>query len=234
MRNYQPIGYINSCFKETFATPRQPSVARCSYATLEILPQFRPQDSLKGLEQFSHLWLIFDFHEVIGTKFVATVHPPRLQGKGMGVFATRSPHRPNNIGLSLVKLDKIEKNILYLSGVDLLDKTPVLDIKPYLPNADKAPGAKAVWVSENKFPKLTVKIPPGVKETITAFEGENSKRFIKLLNQMFSQDITACKDKWEITKRLKNGLKLGGYKVKFSLDNSVLTVTEILSMKDEK
>ncbi|XP_035220251.1 tRNA (adenine(37)-N6)-methyltransferase-like isoform X2 [Stegodyphus dumicola] len=134
-----PIGHISSCFNTKNGIPRQPSLCSAAKATLKIENSIftNPEHSLIGLDEFSHIWVLFVFHENKKQNSVkAKVHPPRLNGASVGVFSTRSPHRPCAIGLSLVKLDKIEGSILFLSGIDILDKTPVLDIKPYIPFYD--------------------------------------------------------------------------------------------------
>jgi tRNA-Thr(GGU) m(6)t(6)A37 methyltransferase TsaA len=136
-----PIGTISSCYKEKFGIPRQPGLVPEARATLELRPPFDRPEAFRGLEAFSHVWLIFLFHQNINSTWKPTVRPPRLGGNHrLGVFATRSPFRPNFLGLSAVKLERIEirrsRVVLHLAGVDLLDGTPVLDIKPYLPYAD--------------------------------------------------------------------------------------------------
>lgn len=138
-----PIGYVRSCFKEKFAIPRQPSLAPAARGVLELLPPFDSGDAVAGLEQVSHLWLLFLFHQALESKPRLKVRPPRLGGNRMvGVFATRATHRPNGIGQSVVRLDKVEPGQLFISGIDLLDGTPVLDIKPYVPYADALPDAR--------------------------------------------------------------------------------------------
>ncbi|PIS11675.1 MAG: tRNA (N6-threonylcarbamoyladenosine(37)-N6)-methyltransferase TrmO [Bdellovibrio sp. CG10_big_fil_rev_8_21_14_0_10_47_8] len=141
----QKIGVIASCYKDKFGTPRQPGLAPSSWARLQIDREWQPELALAGLEGFSHLWLIFQFHQNTDLRYHAKVHPPRLGGQSMGVFATRSPHRPNPIGLSLVKIEAIEKDSILLSGVDVIDGTPVLDIKPYLPEVEAIPQARSGW-----------------------------------------------------------------------------------------
>ncbi|XP_071794231.1 tRNA (adenine(37)-N6)-methyltransferase-like [Asterias amurensis] len=134
-----PIGYIKSCFKSKNGTPRQPSVCTFSRAKLTILKAAfpNPQHCIQGLDKFSHVWILFVFHKNGGGKFTkAKVKPPRLDGAKVGVFSTRSPHRPNPIGLTLAKLDRIQGDTLHLSGVDIIEGTPVLDIKPYVPSYD--------------------------------------------------------------------------------------------------
>lgn len=132
-----PVGIVRSCFKEKFAIPRQPQLAPAARGVLELLPPFDQGDAVAGLEQVSHVWLLFLFHQALEDKPRLKVRPPRLGGnKSMGVFATRATHRPNGIGQSVVRLEGVEPGRLLLSGIDLLDGTPVLDIKPYVPYAD--------------------------------------------------------------------------------------------------
>ena len=132
-----PIGFMRSCFKEKFAIPRQPQLAPAARGVLELVAPFDQGDAVQGLEQVSHVWLLFLFHQALEDKPRLKVRPPRLGGnQSMGVFATRATHRPNGIGQSVVKLDRVEAGRLWLSGIDLLDGTPVLDVKPYVPYAD--------------------------------------------------------------------------------------------------
>ncbi|WP_116826628.1 tRNA (N6-threonylcarbamoyladenosine(37)-N6)-methyltransferase TrmO [Pseudomonas syringae] len=135
--NVSPVGFVRSCFKEKFAIPRQPQLAPAARGVLELAAPFDQGEAVQGLEQVSHVWLLFLFHQALEDKPRLKVRPPRLGGnQSMGVFATRATHRPNGIGQSVVKLDKVEPGRLWLSGIDLLDGTPVLDIKPYVPYAD--------------------------------------------------------------------------------------------------
>lgn len=136
-----PVALIHSGYKEKFGIPRQPGLASSMTATLELLPPCDDADTIRGLEQCSHIWLIFVFSACVGKGWSPLVRPPRLGGNDkLGVFATRSPFRPNPIGLSPVRLDGIRYEqgtvLLDVSGADLLDQTPILDIKPYLPYSD--------------------------------------------------------------------------------------------------
>lgn len=132
-----PVGILRSCFKEKFAIPRQPQLAPAARGVLELLPPFDDGSAVAGLEQVSHVWLLFLFHQALEDTPRLKVRPPRLGGnRSLGVFATRATHRPNGIGQSVVKLERVEPGRLHLSGIDLLDGTPVLDIKPYVPYAD--------------------------------------------------------------------------------------------------
>ncbi|XP_039090775.1 tRNA (adenine(37)-N6)-methyltransferase isoform X2 [Hyaena hyaena] len=134
----EPVGYLESCFSAKNGTPRQPSVCSLSRACLRIRKSIfnNPEHSLMGLEQFSHVWILFVFHKNGHLSCKAKVQPPRLNGAKTGVFSTRSPHRPNAIGLTLAKLEKVEGGAIYLSGIDMIHGTPVLDIKPYIAEYD--------------------------------------------------------------------------------------------------
>lgn len=137
-----PVGFVRSCFKEKFAIPRQPQLAPAARGVLELVAPFNQGEAVQGLEQVSHVWLLFLFHQALEDTPRLKVRPPRLGGnRSMGVFATRATHRPNGIGQSVVRLERVEPGKLWLSGIDLLDGTPVLDIKPYVPYADSVAGA---------------------------------------------------------------------------------------------
>jgi len=143
---FEQIGVVHSPFKEKFGVPRQPGLVPQIQATLELLPPYDRAEAVSGLEGYSHVWVQFLFHKAQRDEWQPTVRPPRLGGnRRVGVFASRSPFRPNPIGLSVVKLEGVDcsggKVVLELSGVDLVDGTPVLDIKPYVPYVDSIPGA---------------------------------------------------------------------------------------------
>ena len=145
----EPIGFIESCYRDKFGTPRQPGLVKKAWARLKIRADLQPEESLAGLEGFSHVWLVWVFHQnKTSSRFHAKVHPPRLEGKTMGLFATRTPHRPNPIGLSLVELIAVEKDGIVVAGADLVDGTPILDIKPYLPEVESIPDARSGWPQE--------------------------------------------------------------------------------------
>lgn len=138
----KPIGYVRSCFKEKFAIPRQPLLAPAAQGCIELLAPFDQPEAVIGLEGISHIWVIFIFHKTLESAPRLKVRPPRLGGnKSIGVFASRATHRANGIGQSAVRLDRVEAGRLWISGIDLLDGTPVLDIKPYVPYADSLPDA---------------------------------------------------------------------------------------------
>lgn len=144
---FEAIGLVRSPFKEKFGIPRQPRLARHARATLEFLPPFDHPDCVRGLAGFSHVWLTFVFHQHVGRDWTPLIRPPRLGGNDkLGVFASRSTFRPNPLGLSLVELVAVEPGRLVLAGVDLLDGTPVLDVKPYIPFSDSAADARSELV----------------------------------------------------------------------------------------
>jgi tRNA-Thr(GGU) m(6)t(6)A37 methyltransferase TsaA len=158
-----PIGTVRSCFGGKFGVPRQPGLCPGAWGSLVLHEPFRSENAIRGIEGFSHLWLIFGFHETLAQGWKPTVRPPRLGGnRRVGVFASRSTFRPNGLGLSLVRLEGIDRDCpeapaLLLGGLDLIDGTPVYDIKPYLPYAEAVPDASAGF-AESGIPRLAVEI----------------------------------------------------------------------------
>jgi tRNA (adenine37-N6)-methyltransferase len=152
----EAIGVIKSCYRDKFGTPRQPGLSQSSFAEIILDKKWQPENALQGLEGFSHLWVIFHFHQNKLGRYHAKVHPPRLSGDSIGLFATRSPHRPNPMGLSVVKIEKIENGVITVSGVDFVDNTPVFDLKPYLPEVESIPTAKSGWTMDRQAPKWQV------------------------------------------------------------------------------
>lgn len=155
----QPVAHIRSPFAEKFGVPRQGNLAPHVISEIVFEPGFRCEDCVRGLEQFSHLWLIWQFH-CNGSTWHPTVRPPRLGGNTrLGVFATRSPFRPNGLGLSVVKLVSVEPGpVLRVSGADMVDGTPIFDIKPYVPYSDAIPDAAAGF-TETPWEPLEVRLP---------------------------------------------------------------------------
>lgn len=189
---YTPIGTLRSCFGEKFGTPRQAGLVPHAPASIELLPPYDVPEAIKGLSQFSHIWIIYLFDRVAGRPWHATVRPPRLGGnRRVGVFATRSNFRPNPIGLSVVKLDAIECQagsvVLHVSGADVIDNTPVLDIKPYLPYADSRPDASASYATEPPARALTVRLAPEV-ERFCDLRNETHPRLREVLVEALSLD----------------------------------------------
>lgn len=189
----QPIGYIRSCFPEKFGIPRQAGLVAEARATLKLLPPFDTPEAVRGLEGFSHLWLIFVFHGHLDSGWKPTVRPPRLGGnKRLGVFATRSPFRPNPIGLSAVALEGINttggRTRLHLGGADLLDGTPVLDIKPYLPYADALADARGGFAAERPDAPLEVDFAPQALARCRELEKSGYPMLEGLVRQVLGQD----------------------------------------------
>jgi tRNA-Thr(GGU) m(6)t(6)A37 methyltransferase TsaA len=152
--HFQQIGHVESCFKERFGTPRQPGIVPLARAQLVIQKEF--MGALEGLESFSHLWVIFVFHQNTNKTVKLKIHPPRLKGEKIGVFASRSPHRPNPIGLSVVRVLNIEGNIVTVGGVDFIEGTPILDLKPYLVSFDSVSEASQGWLGAKPLEKMPV------------------------------------------------------------------------------
>ena len=177
-----PIGIIHSPFKEKFTIPRQPGLIAVP-ATLEFYFPYGNAQAFLGLSQFSHLWVIFLFHKTAqaSEKFKSTVRPPRLGGNmRQGVFATRSPYRPNNIGLSLVKIESIEKNKIIITGGDFLDQTPILDIKPYIKEIECVPEANSTWIDVIPKKNLIVAFEQSVRDQLSELEYKYLKEILAL------------------------------------------------------
>ena len=182
---FEPIGIIHSCFKEKFGIPRQAGLVKSAAATLELLPPYNVEEALRGIEEFSHLWIIFAFHESVCEKFQPMVRPPRLGGNvRKGVFATRAPFRPNPIGLSVVELKNVNGTTLELAGGDFLDGTPVLDIKPYIPYADSIPDAHGGFAHAAPEAPNTVTFSPDAEQIFQTLEKPQQQ----LIKDMLSHD----------------------------------------------
>lgn len=190
---FNPIGVIDSCYKEKFGIPRQAGLVTEAKATLELIPPYQHEDIIRELENFSHLWLVFVFHRIDPTHWKPTVRPPRLGGnKRVGVFASRSPYRPNPIGLSLVELTAIYQKkkhiVLELQGCDLLDKTPILDIKPYIPYADSVSNAKSAYAPSAPKAMMAVKFSECAEQQCNQRQQALNTDLKKLITQILQQD----------------------------------------------
>ncbi|MEW5248237.1 tRNA (N6-threonylcarbamoyladenosine(37)-N6)-methyltransferase TrmO [Microbulbifer sp. 2201CG32-9] len=188
--NLEPIAQVHSCFGEKFGVPRQSLLADASRAAIELLPPLNVSDAVAGLEAHSHLWVIFQFHQAAG-QWSTKVRPPRLGGnRKLGVLATRSPFRPNNIGLSVVRLLQVRtspKVMLIVGGIDLVDGTPVLDIKPYIPYADALEGAHSAFA--DRAPAVVdVDIPAEVRAKAAAYRDDWGTDLPRLIEQVLAQN----------------------------------------------
>ncbi len=190
---FEPIGIARTPFTQRFGIPRQPGLVPEARGVIKLAPDADFVHALKGLEEFSHIWVIFVFHSHGGNKWKPTIRPPRLGGKEKkGVLSSRSPHRPNPIGLSVVELDRIDLKAkggveIHVKGVDLLDGTPILDIKPYLPYADSVPEANSGWASE-EIKKTPVEFEPEALKKIAIAEASGTKGLKDLIEQLLTID----------------------------------------------
>ena len=164
----RPIAYARNGFTDKFGIPRQVGEQTCLRTRIVFRPPYRSEDAVRGIEAFSHLWLIWGFHEVPATEHPSlTVRPPRLGGNTrVGVFATRSPFRPNPLGLSCVKIAGISNGCITVLGADLADGTPIYDIKPYLPYADAHPQARGGYTDSVDWQPLQVELPESLRQAL--------------------------------------------------------------------
>jgi len=188
--SFEQIGVIRSPYKEKFAVPRQPGLVQHGNGELHLLPPYNQADAVRGLEDFSHLWVLFVFHQTMEGGWRPTVRPPRLGGNArMGVFATRSTFRPNPVGMSLVELKGVrchkDRVILQLGSLDLVDGTPVVDIKPYLPFAEALPDAQASYAQQAPVASVSISFTAELESQFPVIE----KRYPNL--RSFIADVLA-------------------------------------------
>ena len=218
----KPIAYIQTDFKEKFGIPRQSGRTGNLTAKIVFLPEYRVKEALREIEGFSHLWLLFDFSLAHRKEWSATVRPPRLGGnRRVGVFASRSPFRPNPIGLSCVELLKVEHtetdgDVLIVTGADLLDGTPILDIKPYLPFADSIPNATSGYAGEHQHDCLEVDFPAELMEIIP------EEKRTGLLRCLSDDPRPSYQDDGR-----EYGMRFADFEIKFTVKNALLTVTSV-------
>lgn len=220
------IAHIYTDFPEKFGIPRQSGLVESLCGKIVFEPEFRNPDAFHGLEGFSHIWLLWKFSQNHRTNWSATVKPPRLGGnKRMGVFATRSPFRPNDIGLSCVKLERIEFTkeegpVLYVRGADLMDRTPIYDIKPYLAYADAHPDATEGFAGTVKEHRLLVDFP---EKFLSVFPAEKQQAIVEVL----SQDPRPA---YQEDPEHRYGVSFAGYDVRFYVKGQNLTVCEVVKL----
>ena len=230
--NVEPIGILRTCFHDKFGIPRQPGLCPSAWGVLEFNEAYRSLEAVRGLAGFSHLWLIFGFHGTEAQGWHPTVRPPRLGGnERVGVFASRSTFRPNGLGLSLVKLDRIEEQdsgglhapVIHVSGVDLMDGTPVFDIKPYLPYAEAIPDAEAGYASE-PIARLEVHIEDGASDSFAEIESRSQQ----IIREVLSIDPRPAASTKGADKAY--GVKVCGLNVRFRIDGRICYVFQIEQM----
>ena len=217
-----PIGYVRSDFQEKFGIPRQSGRAPSLIARVVLYPPYASEEAFREIDGFSHLWLLFDFSATRREGWSATVRPPRLGGnERMGVFATRSPFRPNNIGLSSVKLERVERTesgvSLIVSGADLLDGTPVFDIKPYLPFTDCIQNATGGYAEQGETHRLNVECASSLLEKLP-------KEKQKGLMECLADDPRPA---YKNEPNRVYGMCFSNFQIRFTVNNETLTVIEI-------
>ncbi|MBQ8295852.1 MAG: tRNA (N6-threonylcarbamoyladenosine(37)-N6)-methyltransferase TrmO [Clostridia bacterium] len=220
----KPIAFIRNDLKEKFGIPRQSGRAPALISEIVFLPEYACDEAFRDIEGFSHLWLIFDFSLAHAEKFSPTVRPPRLGGNHrVGVFASRSPFRPNHLGLSCVKLEQVKKGeqgvVLAVSGADLLDGTPIYDVKPYLPFADCRTEATSGYAQQGENHRLKVHFPPQLLNVIPEEKREG-------LLQCLSDDP---RPSYQTDPSRVYGMRFGCWEIKFTATADELRVCSVAS-----
>ena len=220
-----PVAHIRSDFPTKFGIPKQSGLSQALEARVVFCPEYRSADAVRGLEEFSHIWLLWQFSAAVreGETFSPTVRPPRLGGNTrMGVFATRSPFRPNALGLSSVKLEAIEQRpdvgpVLIVRGADLMDGTPIYDIKPYIPYADCHPDAAEGFTGQTRTHHLEVSCPEALWQTVP--EADRAA-----LQGVLASDP---RPSYQHDPQRVYGMEFAGLEVHFTVDGAQLTVRDI-------
>jgi tRNA-Thr(GGU) m(6)t(6)A37 methyltransferase TsaA len=227
------IGVLESCFKEKFGAPRQPGLVPHSRAKLKIKAEFIPEQSLKGLAEFSHVWLLSYFNLNTNKIFLSTVHPPRLKGKTVGVFASRSPHRPSPIGLSAARLLRVEGDTLHLAEIDLVDGTPILDVKPYIPGYDRVESATEGWtnVADELF---EVVFSPAAETEVHRRLAMGQTGLRDLIKEVLKRDLRNPRDRSQMKEGKDLGFFLYDCDVHFEVRGKTATVTRITPAHESK
>ena len=226
--NIEPIAYFRSPLTSKFGIPRQSGLVPDLSGHIVFTPEFRHEEAIRGLEEFDYLLIIWEFSQAVlpdGRQNVAlTVRPPRLGGnKRVGVFASRSPFRPNSLGLSSVRIDRIEMTsdrgpVIHVLGADLMDGTPIYDIKPYITYADSHPEAKSGFVDSKGWNPLTVNIPENLERQLSAQQ-------LKALKEVLAQDP---RPRYHDDPERTYGMPFDGIDIRFQVNGNVLTVKEII------
>ena len=218
------VARIHTDFPEKFGIPRQSGLVPSLKAEIRFEGEFKNPDAIRGIEEYSHIWLLWEFSKAKRENISLTVAPPRLGGKERrGVFATRSPFRPNSIGLSCVRLEEVryEENgeaVLIVSGADLLDGTPIYDIKPYLPYADAHPEASGSFGEAHKTDRITVVFPDELKEKLPP-------ALQQTVYDVLAQDPRAAYNK---KPDYVYGMNFAEYDIRFVVDQGILTVKDVI------
>ena len=222
MADITPIARIETPFGEKFGVPRQSGIADCP-GRIVFEPAFRDPEAVRGLEDFSHVWLIWQFDRALRQTWSPTVRPPRLGGnQRMGVFATRSPFRPNGLGLSAVELERVSLDepdgpVLYVRGADMVSGTPIFDIKPYLAYADSYPDASGGFTGGDAGERLTVDFPP---ELLARFDAEERQGLLSAL-------AADPRPRYQDDPERVYGMRYDGRNVRFTVRDGTVFVTEV-------
>ena len=224
MHEIKPIAHIHTDFSSKFGIPRQSGLVEELKGMIVMEPEYRDPEAFRGIEGFSHIWLIWQFSQSLCSQWSPTVRPPRLGGnRRKGVFATRSPFRPNSLGLSAVRLEKAELHhpqlgpVLYVAGADLMDGTPIFDIKPYMPYSDSCPEACGGFSANVKDYRLQVEVTQELLEKLP-----EEKR--KALKKVLAEDP---RPSYQRDPERIYGFGFAGYEIKFSVKDRILTVLQI-------
>ncbi|PJG84975.1 tRNA (N6-threonylcarbamoyladenosine(37)-N6)-methyltransferase TrmO [Conservatibacter flavescens] len=228
-----PVAIIHTPYQEKFSVPRQPDLVQDGMGIVELLPPYNQAEAVRGLEQFSHLWLIFQFNQIPTGKWQPTVRPPRLGGnQRVGVFASRATHRPNPIGLSKVKLHKIEctqgKVLLHVGAVDLVNGTPILDIKPYITYADSVPHADCGFAQEKPHDLLKVEFSLEAQSAVKKI-GKKQPHFQRFIQEVIQQDPRPAYQRGKFSERIY-GMSLYQYNIRWRIKQNTQDIAEVLDI----
>ncbi len=226
---FTPIGVLRTVFDHKFGTPRQGALAPSSRAHFHLAPEWRGMGLFDGLEGFSHAWLLSHFHQNKNTRRAGKVHPPRLEGEAVGILASRSPHRPNSIGLTLARIERVDGDHLELSGVDLIDQTPILDIKPYLAEADRPATFASGWAERLQSAPMLCEFSQEADRDIDGLCGsgqvKDRERFVNLVREVLVLDPRPLAYRRRINERF--AIVLGGMDVHARFNDGVFTVVQV-------
>lgn len=239
---FEPIAFMQSPFKDRYGVPRQPGLAQNAIGRIHFKKDPDLKTALKTIEQFSHLWVIFVFHNHGGKKWKPSIRPPRLGGRAkVGVLASRSPHRPNPIGISVVTIQKVlidceDGPVIEVKGVDLIDGTPILDIKPYIPYADSIPEANAGWAQDEierhavAFSEMTQSFLLSMETSNARISDINLRSLIIEILEIDPRPAYLKRKEPAVDSRFWNkvyGIEISGHEVKYAFNESGIMVISI-------
>lgn len=230
--NFSPVAVIHSGYKEKFGIPRQPGLAKSMTASIELLPEYASEEAVKGLQDCSHIWLVFVFSACLDKGWSPSVRPPRLGGnQKLGVFASRSPFRPNPIGLSPVRLEAIrikkQKVFLDVSGADLLDQTPILDIKPYLPYSDILPEAEFTLANQIELLQQKLFFSDEAQKALDHHSERLKQPLYQQIGEVLRCDPRPAYHKNKPQQR-EYGIRLHDLNVRWTIDSETIQVVDII------